>query len=113
MTDTYLRSLGFAPTAQAPHGNGPSFSHAWRYQYDHVAADGAALFIEHPRGIAACRLSALEVPLSAQDVFASVGLHDRPALAAAMAAFYAAHGGMGALRPVVPASAFQPYRRQP
>lgn len=111
MTDAYLQSLGFAPTSRAPRSSQPGFGHAWRYQYDHLAVDGSSLFIEHPLGVDTCRLSALEAPLLAQDVFASVGLHDRPALAAAMAAFYAAHGGMGALRPAAPASAFQPYRR--
>jgi hypothetical protein len=112
MTDTYLRSLGFVPTTQAPRSSQAGFQHAWRYQYDHVAVDGALLFIEHPLGITACRLSALEAPLTTQDIFASVGLHDRPALQAAMAAFYAAHGGMGAALPAKPAGAFQPYRRQ-
>jgi hypothetical protein len=112
MTDTYLRSLGFAPTTQAPRSSQSGFTHAWRYQYDHVAVDGAHLFIEHPLGIDACRLSAQEAPLTAQDVFASVGLHDRAALQAAMNAFYTAHGGMGAMLPAAPTSAFQPYRRQ-
>ncbi|MGI4863816.1 MAG: hypothetical protein ACRYFZ_07820 [Janthinobacterium lividum] len=110
MTDAYLRSLGFAPTTRAPRGGQAAFSHAWRYQYDHVAVDGSHLFIEHPLGIDACRLSPVEAPLTAQDVFASVDLHDRPALEVAMKAFYAAHGGMGPLLPTVPASAFQPYR---
>jgi len=112
MTDTYLRSLGFAPTTQAPRSSQLGFTHAWRYQYDHVAVDGAHLFIEHPFGIEACRLSAQEAPLTAQDVFASVGLHDRPALQAAISAFYAAHKGMGAALPAARASTFQPYRRQ-
>jgi hypothetical protein len=112
MTDTYLRSLGFAPTTRSPRSTQPGFTHAWRYQYDHLAVDGSALFIEHPLGIDSCRLSALEAPLTSQDVFANVGIHDRPALQAAIAAFYAAHGGMGALRPPTSASAFQPYRRQ-
>lgn len=112
MTDTYLRGLGFAPTARTPRSSQNAFSHAWRYQYDHLAVDGSALFIEHPLGIDTCRLSALEAPMAAQDVFANVGLHDRPALEAAIKAFYAAHGGMGALLPAVTASAFQPFRRQ-
>lgn len=112
MTDTYLRSLGFAPAAHTPRRSQVAFGQAWRYQFDHLAADGMPLFIEHPLGIDACRLSALEAPLTAQDVFASVGLHDRAALQAAMNAFYTAHGGMGAVLPVAPTSAFQPYRRQ-
>lgn len=112
MTDTYLRSLGFVSTTTSARSSQAGFQHTWRYQYDHVAVDGARLFIEHPLGIPACRLSALEAPLTAQDVFASVDLHDRPALQAAMAAFYAAHGGMGAALPAVAASKFQPYRRQ-
>lgn len=112
MTDTYLRSLGFAPTTRSPRGSQAAFTHAWRYEFDHAAADGTHLFIEHPLGIDTCRLSAHEAPLAAEDVFASVGLHDRPALQAAMSAFYTAHGGMGALLPATPTSAFQPYRRQ-
>ena len=112
MTDTYLRSLGFVPTAHTPRSSQAAFSHAWRYQYDHVAVDGAHLFIEHPLGIDACWLSATEAPLSAQEVFASVGLHDRAALQAAMSAFYAAHRGMGPLVRATSASVFQPYRRQ-
>lgn len=112
MTDTYLRSLGFVLAAPAPHHRQTSFDRAWRYQYDHVATDGAHLFIEHPLGIATCRLSAVEAPLTPQDIFGSVGLHDRRALEAAISAFYKAHGGMGASLPVRPTSAFQPYRRQ-
>jgi hypothetical protein len=110
MTDVYLRSLGFAPTARTPRSSQAAFSHAWRYQYDHLAADGTSLFIEHPLGIDSCRLSTLEAPLAPQDVFATIGLHDRPALEAAMKAFYAAHGGMGTVVPVV--AGFQPFRRQ-
>lgn len=113
MTDTYLRSLGFAPTSQAPRSSQPSFCQAWRYQYGHLAVDGTPLFIEHPLGIDACRLSALEAPLRAQDIVASVSLLDQPALAAAVAAFFAAHGGIGALRPAAPTSMFRPSRRLP
>ena len=112
MTDTYLRGLGFVPTARAPRGSQNAFTHAWRYQYDHLAADGAALFIEHPLGIDTCRLSTVEAPMAAQDVFANVDLHDRAALEGAMKAFYAAHGGMGALLPASTAGAFLPFRRQ-
>ncbi|QKG55472.1 hypothetical protein GKZ68_01765 [Hymenobacter sp. BRD128] len=112
MTNAYLRSLGFSPTARTPVSGPASFAHAWRYQFDHLAADGSSLFLEHPLGVDACRLSSREAPLAAQDVFASVGLHDRPALEAAMAAFYAAHGGMGAPLPVATGSAFQAFRRQ-
>ncbi len=112
MTDTYLRGLGFVATARAPRAGQHAFDHAWRYQYDHLAADGATLFIEHPLGVDTCRLSTLEAPMAAQDVFASVGLHDRPGLEAAMKAFYAAHGGMGALLPPMAHSFFQPFRRQ-
>ncbi|RZK30603.1 MAG: hypothetical protein EOO63_06320, partial [Hymenobacter sp.] len=83
MTDSYLRSLGFAPTTRAPRGS-QAFIHAWRYQFDHAAVDGSHLFIEHPLGVDMCRMSLLEAPLTAQDVFASVGLHDRLALEAAM-----------------------------
>lgn len=112
MTDTYLRSLGFVPTTRSPRSSQMVFSQAWRYQFDHLAADGLPLFIEHPLGIDVCRLSTLESPLTAQDVFASVDLHDRSAFHAAMSAFYVAHGGMGARLVTTPTSAFQPYRRQ-
>lgn len=112
MTAAYLQSLGFLPTTRSSATSAKGFAHAWRYQFDHLAADGASLFLEHPLGIAACQLSSLEAPLAPQDVFASVGLHDRPALAAAMQAFYAAHGGMGGPLPVVADSAFRPFRRQ-
>jgi hypothetical protein len=112
MTSTYLQSLGFIPTIQAVHGSQAAFSRAWRYQYNYLAVDGARLFLEHPLGVDACRLSALEAPLAAQDIFASVGLHDRPALAAAMQSFFAAHGGMGRPLPVVADSPFRSFRRQ-
>jgi hypothetical protein len=112
MTDTYLRSLGFAPTVRTAKSGQQAFSQAWRYQFDHLAADGTPLFIEHPLGIATCRLSTVEAPLTAEDIFASIDLHDRPALATAMTTFYAAHGGMGTLLPSISPSAFQPFRRQ-
>ena len=112
MTDAYLRSLGFAPTMHSTRSTQVAFSHTWRYQFDHMAADGTRLFIEHPLGIDSCRLSTLEAPLTNEDIFATVGLHDRPALAAAMTAFYVAHGGMGALLPSAVHSSFQPFRRQ-
>jgi len=112
MTDTYLRSLGFFPTTRTPRSGQLAFSQAWRYQFDHLAADGLPLFIEHPLGIDVCRLSTLESPLTTQDVFASVDLHDRSAFQVAMSAFYTAHGGMGARLAAKPTSAFHPYRRQ-
>jgi len=109
MTSSYLQSLGFVPTIKnAQH----AFTNAWRFQYNHLAADGATLFIERPLGTEACQLSELEVPQSPQDIFARVGLNDRPGLAAAMKAFYAAHGGMGRPLPAVADSAFRPLRRQ-
>lgn len=80
MTDTYLRSLGFAPTRQESRTSRDNFSQAWRYQFDHAARDGVKLYIEHPPGINSCRLSTLAAPLAAQDVFATVGLHDRAGL---------------------------------
>lgn len=112
MTDTYLRSLGFAPTMHSTRSNQMAFDRTWRYQFNHMAADGMCLFIEHPLGIDSCRLSTLEAPLTSEDIFATVGLHDRPALAAAMTAFYVAHGGMGALIPSAAHVGFQPFRRQ-
>lgn len=112
MTDTYLRSLGFAPTQLETRSSRGNFSQAWRYQYDHVARDGASLFIEHPIGIDSCRLSALAAPLAAQDVFATLSLHDREGLESCIAAFYAAHGGMGSLVQPFATQAFRPYRRE-
>lgn len=112
MTSAYLKSLGFIPTSHPDRDGNLPFAHAWRYQYNHLAVDGTPLFLEHPLGIEACRLSATEAPLTAQDVFASIGLHDRPALAEAMKAFYKAHGGMGRPLPAVAESTFLPFRRQ-
>ena len=112
MTDVYLRSLGFAPLrGDAPASRSP-FADAWRYQHDHLAQDGAALFLEHPLGINRCRLSALVAPLHRQDVFADLPLQDQPALEAAIGAFFAAHGGMGPLVATGSADQFRPYRRE-
>lgn len=117
MTDAYLRSLGFAP---APHSllgaraNRPTFEQAWCYRFEYIARDGAVLYLEHPLGVAQCRLSTLPAPLDPRDVFAAVGLHDRAGLAVAMRDFYLAHGGMSELPPPAATSgAARPYRRQP
>jgi len=107
MTDTYLRSLGFAPIRQALRLSQTSFSQQWHYLFDHEARDGARLFIEHPRGVASCRLSALDAPL-AQDIFAVIDLHDRMGLETAIKAFYAAHGGMGPVAATVASHALRP-----
>ncbi|AII53387.1 hypothetical protein [Hymenobacter sp. APR13] len=112
MNDLYLRSLGFAPTDPAQGASRPPFSDAWRYQHDQLAQDGASLFIEHPFGVGRCRLSALVAPLDAHDVFADMPLDDRQALETAMAAFYAAHGGVGATAEVFEPHQYLPYRRQ-
>lgn len=112
MTDSYLRSLGFAATDDSRSSSRPTHAQAWRYQHQTLAQDGARLFIEHPLGIDSCRLSALAAPLAAHDVFATLGLHDKAALEAAIAAYYAAHGGIGALAPVSTPSVYRPYRRQ-
>jgi len=111
MTDSYLRSLGFASTGHGAKNGYPTFAQAWRYQYGHLAKDGAALFIEHPLGIDACRVSSLAAPLAAQDVFAEISLHDRSLLETTLKAFYALHGGMGAVVVPVGASAFRPFKR--
>lgn len=112
MTDSYLRSLGFAATDDSRSASRPTYAQAWRYQHQALAQDGATLFIEHPLGIDSCRLSALAAPLAAQDVFATLSLHDKPALEAAIAAFYAAHGGVGTQAPISTPSVYRPYRRQ-
>lgn len=111
LTDAYLQSLGFTASRLDKQVNRADFGHAWRYQFDHDARDGASLYIEHPLGIGSCRLSALPAPLAAQDVFATVALTDRSGFEAAISSFFAAHGGMGAA--VVPAVPFffRPYRR--
>lgn len=113
MTDTYLRSLGFAPTVRATRTSRAAFEQSWRYQFDHVATDGTPLFVEHALGIDNCRLSAVEAPLATADIFATVGLHDRPALVAAIDAFFLAHQGIGSgLAPIAPAG-FGPFHRKP
>ncbi|WP_045689902.1 hypothetical protein [Hymenobacter sp. AT01-02] len=99
MTDAYLRSLGFAATDQTRGAGQPLFSHAWRYQHEYQAVDGAQLFVEHPLGIANCRLSTLPAPFDAQDIFATTSLHDRPALEAAIESFFTAHGAKAASIP--------------
>ena len=57
------------------------------------------------------RLSHLPAPLAAEDVFVTTSLHDRPGLEAAVATFYAAHGGMGAAVPVFVPFPHRPFRR--
>ncbi|RPD47885.1 hypothetical protein DNI29_10635 [Hymenobacter sediminis] len=112
MTDSYLRSLGFAATDDSRSSSRPTHARAWRYQHQSLAHDGAQLFIEHPLGIDSCRLSTMAAPLDAQDVFATLSLHDGPALETAISAFYAAHGGVGTLAPVSTPNVYRPYRRQ-
>ncbi|GGG57499.1 hypothetical protein [Hymenobacter glacieicola] len=112
MTDSYLRSLGFAAVSTTRGANQPTFRQAWRYQHEAAAQDGTRLFIEHPLGIDGCRLSNLAAPLAAQDVFATVALHDGPALETAIESFYAAHGGRGAVAAPAATSTYLPYRRQ-
>lgn len=112
MTDSYLRSLGFAPTNDTYGSDQPAFAQAWRYQHARLAQDGTPLFIEHPLGMDTCRLSRLAAPLAAQDVAATVGLHDRAGLEAAIQVFFAAHGGVGQAVPQGAPSTFRPYRRQ-
>jgi hypothetical protein len=112
MTDTYLRSLGFAPIQPETRASRAAFDKTWRYRFDHEARDGARLYIEHPLGIASCRLSAFAAPLAAQDVFATIDLHDRTGLETAIKAFYSAHGGMGAVMPSLVSGGFRPFRRE-
>jgi len=103
MTDTYLRSLGFAPTNEERDASRPAFSRAWRYQHSHLATDGTPLFAESPLGMADCRLSALPAPLAAADLVARLPADDLPGLARAVQAFFAAHGGQGEpVKAVVP-----------
>lgn len=112
MTDIYLRSLGFAATDETRSAHTPLFAQAWRYQHPIMAQDGTLLFIEHPLGIASCRLSSIAAPLRPEDVFASVSLHDRPGLEAAIKEFYAAHGGVGVPAPLSVRNTFIPFRRK-
>jgi hypothetical protein len=102
MTDSYLQSLGFAPTGRGLKTGQQAFAKAWSYQYGHLAKDGASLFIEHPLGIDACHVSTTAAPLAAQQILVVMSLHDRPLLEKTIKAFYAQHGGMGAS--IVPAS---------
>jgi hypothetical protein len=112
MTDTYLRSLGFAPVQQDQSGGRKAFDTSWRYQHERRANDGVQLFIEHPLGVPKCRLSTLAAPLADQDVFASLTLHDRPGLEAAISAFYTAHGGAGEVEPRFVPLVYRPFRRK-
>jgi hypothetical protein len=112
LTDVYLRSLGFAALRGDAPASRPAFAPAWRYQHDHLAQDGAPLFLEHPLGVNRCRLSATTAPLRSQDVFADLPLQDRPALETALEAFFGVHGGMEPLVPAVDVDQFRPYRRQ-
>jgi hypothetical protein len=111
MTDSYLRSLGFAPTGRGAKTGQLVFAQAWRYQFGHLAKDGAALFIEHPFGIDACRVSSIAAPLAAQDVVVEMSLHDRPLLEKTLKAFYAQHGGMGAAIVPTSVSTFRSFKR--
>jgi hypothetical protein len=112
MTDTYLRSLGFAPIQPETRASRAAFDKTWRYRFDHEARDGAQLYIEHPLGIPSCRLSSLAAPLAAQDVFATLDLHDRAGLEAAIKAFYGAHGGMGPVVPSTVSYGLRTFRRE-
>jgi hypothetical protein len=111
MTDSYLRSLGFAPTGRGAKTGRLAFAQAWSYQYGHLAKDGAALFIEHPLGIDTCRVSSTAAPLAAQDVFLEMSLHDRPLLEKTIKAFYALHGGMGASVVLASTATFRSFKR--
>ena len=84
MTDTYLRSLSYATAYQESRNSRDTFSQTWRYQFDHAASDGIKLFIERPLSIDSCRLSAFTGLLTAQDVFATIDLHDRAGLEASI-----------------------------
>ncbi|OUJ71391.1 hypothetical protein [Hymenobacter crusticola] len=111
MTDPYLRSLGFVPTNEERDTARPSFNQAWRYRHNQQAQDGALLFIEHPFGLSACRLSQLEAPLAAQDVVATVSLLDQPALETAIESFFTAHGGRSTVASRAVSQPFRPFRR--
>ncbi|TYZ14364.1 hypothetical protein FY528_01145 [Hymenobacter lutimineralis] len=111
MTDSYLRSLGFVSTEPERTSSQLPFAAAWRYQQQHLAQDGTALYIEHPYGIDSCRLSTLIAPLDQQDVLTTLALTDRVGLEGAIQHFYAAHGGIGPLAPVFVPHLFRPYRR--
>lgn len=108
MTHAYLQGLGFVLLQPARFSGPAAFSTAWRYRHERQALDGTPLYLEHPQGVPSSRLSHLPAPLAAEDVFATTSLHDRPGLKAAMAAFYAAHGGLGGAAPV-----FVPFRHRP
>jgi hypothetical protein len=111
MTDSYLQSLGFAPTGRGIKTGRLAFAQAWSYQYGHLAKDGAALFIERPLGIDTCRVSSTAAPLAAQNVIVEMSLHDRPLLEKTIKAFYALHGGMGVSIVPVSAATFRSFNR--
>jgi hypothetical protein len=111
MTHAYSQGLGFVLLQPARFSGPAAFSTAWRYRHARQALEGTPLYLEHPQGVPSSRLSHLPAPLAIEDVFAATSLHDRPGLEAAVAAFYAAHGGLGAAAPVFVPFPHRPFRR--
>ncbi|HEX8426577.1 hypothetical protein [Hymenobacter sp.] len=113
MTENYLLSLGFEPSAGTERSSRSSTAHSttWRYRHAHAAQDGTRLYAEHPFGIARCRLSTLPAPLDQHDVLLDTDLNDNAALETAISSFFAAHGGIGTLIAPASANTFRPYRR--
>ncbi|WP_375435300.1 hypothetical protein [uncultured Hymenobacter sp.] len=114
MTENYLQSLGFEPSARTEGSSRATAAHstAWRYRHAHAAQDGTRLYAEHPLGIARCRLSTLPAPLDQHDVLLDADLNDRTALETAVNSFFAAHGGIGTMISPTSANMFRPYRRK-
>jgi len=110
MTNSSLQRLGFVQTTSERNKAQPTFAQAWRYRHEHQAQDGTLLFVEHPFGISVCRLSEVETPLDMRDVVATVSLLDQAGLETAVEAFFAAHGGRGALVAPVGSHPFRPQR---
>ena len=86
-------------------------------QFTVRAADLPSLLDRAPADLACLSLDCFDTLIwrnahAPQDVFADLPLQDRPALEAAIKAFFEAHGGMGPLLPTADVDQFRPYRRQ-
>ncbi|QNE39619.1 hypothetical protein F1C16_08680 [Hymenobacter sp. NBH84] len=113
MTQAYLSALGFEPldnhsrtTQRSPNDD------SWRCMHTHAAQDGTHVYLEHPYLINRCRLSLSAAPLDQANVLADLSLDDKPGLEAALAAYFALHGGVGPLIKPLSSTPLRPYRRR-
>lgn len=112
MNATYFRKQGFDLLPEnAPQG--ANLFTAARYRHSCAAQDGTLLYAEQPLGIQRYRLSALVAPLDQAKVFADISLADEAGFELAVAAFFAAHGGVGQpAASLATTNFFRPYRRK-